>query len=377
MADVRRPGDFLREAMSERGWTQEELARIMGRPTKAIGEIVNGSRAITPRTAQQLAAALGTDAKFWLNLESEYQLSQQDAADEQIVQRARLFEKAPVAEMVRRRWIKEESDPAAIERELLEFFGLRSMDETPRLWAHSSRKSTSYGSVTPEQWAWLFRARQLSASVHAENYTNARMDNALDQLRTLLESPEEVRRVPKILADAGVRLVVVEPLAGSKIDGACFWINRKSPVVALSMRYDRIDCFWYTLLHELAHVRLGHGLGDETVPLDVDLIGDSKRRDDGQIPDSEREADSFAESFLVDRSELNDFIVRVGPLYSKTRVVGFARRVRVHPGIVVGQLHYLGEMSYANFRSMLVRVRRVLAASALTDGWGFAIGGSN
>jgi HTH-type transcriptional regulator/antitoxin HigA len=67
---------------------------------------------------------------------------------------------------------------------------------------------------------------------------------------------------------------------------------------------------------------------------------------------------------------LSSFIVRVRPMYSKNRIVQFANRARIHPGIIVGQLQHRGEIGYAANREMLAKVREIIANSAITDGWG-------
>src|ERR1700733_11480286 len=66
------PGEILLEAIQDRGMSQSDLARRMGRPIKTINEIVNGKAAITPDTAIQLEMTLGIEAAFWNNLESAY-----------------------------------------------------------------------------------------------------------------------------------------------------------------------------------------------------------------------------------------------------------------------------------------------------------------
>jgi HTH-type transcriptional regulator/antitoxin HigA len=70
------PGEYIREELEARGWSQIDLADILGRPTQAVNEIVNGKRAITPDTAKSLGQAFGTSAQLWMNLESAYQLAQ-------------------------------------------------------------------------------------------------------------------------------------------------------------------------------------------------------------------------------------------------------------------------------------------------------------
>ena len=74
-AEIFPPGEFLKEELEARAWSQIELADIMGRPVKLVNEIILGKRAITPETAMQLGDALGTGPEFWMNLESQYQLS--------------------------------------------------------------------------------------------------------------------------------------------------------------------------------------------------------------------------------------------------------------------------------------------------------------
>ncbi len=75
------PGDYIPEEIEARGWTQLELAEIIGKPLQAVSEIVAGKRSITPEMAELLGAAFGTSAQVWLNLENAYQLSRVPAED--------------------------------------------------------------------------------------------------------------------------------------------------------------------------------------------------------------------------------------------------------------------------------------------------------
>ena len=105
-AEVFPPGDFIKEELEARAWTQTDLAEILGRPQRVVSEIIHGKRAISPETATGLGDAFGTGAQFWMNLESAYQLAQVKDQDEDVARRARLYSKAPVKEMLRRRWIE-------------------------------------------------------------------------------------------------------------------------------------------------------------------------------------------------------------------------------------------------------------------------------
>lgn len=69
------PGETLRDILEEKGMTQSQLAKQMGRPRKTINEIIQGKASITPQTAIQLERVLGASAEFWINREGQYRLN--------------------------------------------------------------------------------------------------------------------------------------------------------------------------------------------------------------------------------------------------------------------------------------------------------------
>lgn len=368
-AEVFPPGEFLKDELEARGWSQADLAEILGRPPRLVSEIISGKRAISPETAQGLGDAFGGDPQYWLNLESVWQLWRAPRPDESVAKRAKLYEMAPIKEMVRRHWIEPTNDASQLETRLREFFGTPSIDSEPE-WAHAARKSSSYSEVTPAQKAWLCRARQLAPMIAVRQpYSPKLFDSMLAELKKLLVEPEEARHVSRVLADCGIRFIVNEPLAGTRIDGACCWLDAKSPVVILSLRFDRIDAFWFTLFHELGHVLAGDGQKTLTASIDTNLIGEGAIRTEDK-PEFERKADQFATAELVAPAKLNSFVARIRPLYSKEKIRAFAKVNGVHPGIVVGQLQHRGEITWAHNREMLAKVRDLVTRTALTDGWG-------
>lgn len=371
-AEVFPPGDIVREELEVRGWTQSDLAEILGRPLKTVSQVISGRKAVTPETAKGLAGAFGTSPEFWMGLESAYRLYRSagdSSIDDAVSRRAKLFTKAPVKEMMKRHWIEPSDNVDVLEKRVCDFLNIQSVDEEPHFWEHAARKSTLYDEVTPAQLAWLFRARHLAKQVGAQPFSASSVKPLLGRLKLLLEGPEEVRHVPRLLSEHGIRLVVLEPLPQTRIDGACFWLDKRSPVIALSLRFDRLDSFWHTLMHEIGHLANLDGLGNQERPLDVDLIGE-RAAPTSSLPEPERKANLFASDFLVHRDELQDFIARTKPLYSKSRIRGFAGRIRVHPGIVVGQLQFQKEIGWSHNREMLAKVRDLVSSSALTDGWG-------
>ncbi len=361
------PGEILKDELETRGWSQTDLAEILRRPVKLVNEIVAGKRAVTPETAQGLADALGTSATLWLNLETQYQLSKARKSDPTVAKRARLFEVAPVKEMQRRGWVEITEDADRLEAQLCAFFQVDSIDSVRTL-PHAAKKSTNYEEeVTPAQRAWVQYVRRLGQSVSAAAFTERSVQQAVDGLKRVMHSREEVRHVPALLAETGIRLVVVEPLAGTRIDGVCLWLDRTRPVIGLSLRFDRIDSFWFALMHECAHVEARDGLESNPI-IDIDLVGDGAIKTKDK-PESEQRADRLAEDWLIPSEEVNGFIARVAPLFSKERIRGFAARLNVHPGLVVGQLQHHEQIKYSHSREMLEKVREIVVTSALTDGW--------
>jgi addiction module HigA family antidote len=73
-ARVPAPGKILSRELEARGWTQKDLAQMIGRPVQIINEIILETKQITPETANKLSQALGTSAEFWTNLEAKYDM---------------------------------------------------------------------------------------------------------------------------------------------------------------------------------------------------------------------------------------------------------------------------------------------------------------
>jgi HTH-type transcriptional regulator/antitoxin HigA len=369
-AEVFPPGEFILDELEARGWTQTNLAKITGRPLATINLIITGKKAITPETAVDFSGAFGTSAEFWLNLESAYQLSKVGAADDTIRQRAKLFEIAPVREMEKRGWIRVRESIKDTENELKRFFSVESLANLPQLRV-AARTSVQNGSeLTPEQLTWCVRALQLAKSVPAKRFTNKSFAEGIPQLRALANFPENVRKVPKVLSEMGIRFVVVEHLPKSKIDGAALWLGDDwgKPVVALSLRYDRIDSFWHMLFHELSHIK-----NKDSYILDVDIVGADRCLSDEALSEIEARANQEAAEMLIPKETLHSFIVRTRPFYYTEKIIQFANLIKIHPGIIAGQLQYKKEIDWSANRLMLVKVRDILISGAMTDGWGTKI----
>lgn len=362
MSQTMSPGELIRDELQQRGWGQEDLARIMGRPVGRINEIIQGKQAISAEIAIELASAFGNDPEAWMQAEAAYRLSLVKEDRAIVRRRARLFGLAPIKEIQKRGWISDTVDIDQLEAELCRFLEIEQVDQEPSVNADFRR--TSGGELTPLQKAWYFRTRQLAKAIHVSRFDPARLAKCERELVRLVGFPQEARKVAKVLSSYGIRFVVVEPLPGSKVDGAAFWIGKQSPVIALSLRFDRMDGFWFNLAHEWSHIKHGDALS-----IDSSLVGQD-RVPSAEKSTVERRADTEATALLIPKQQLDSFVHRVAPMYSKERIIQFANKVKIHPGIIVGQLQHRGEIGFHANREMLVKIRDIVVPSSVTDGWG-------
>ena len=364
-AEVFPPGEVIREELEARGWSQVELADIMGRPPRVVSEIISAKRAITPETAKGLGAAFGTGATFWMNLEGAYQLSKTAHDDDAVQRRSRLYAKAPVNEMIKREWIRNSDSVLVLEQQIFSFLRLKDSEDSP--WhAHAAYQGRSNSEqVLAARWAWFYRARQIAQSFSVTTYSEQSLRKAAEHLKTLMLEPEQSRDVPRILNECGVKFVVVEKLPHADIDGVCFWIDG-SPVIGMSIRRDKIDNFWFVLRHEIEHVLRGDGKSQEII--DTDLAAENTVAD-ASLPERERVANAVAADFCVPKEKMDSFMVRKHPFYYERDVIAFARVVNRHPGIVVGQMQKRLD-NYAYLTKRIAKIRQFVLPGAVTDGWG-------
>jgi HTH-type transcriptional regulator/antitoxin HigA len=313
-----------------------------------VNQIIKGRKEITPETARGLAAAFGTSAELWLNLENAFRLAAVRANDAAVSQRSRLHSVVPLAELLKRGWIKSRAALDDMEIEVCRFLEIDRLNERPKF-RLKARRSGPYGELSPVQTAWAFRAKHLAMAADVPAFDRRRFGALLPGLCRLSAEHDGMRKAIRELQDAGVRVVRVPHLPGSKIDGAMFWLSKTAPVVALSLRHDRIDSFWFTLMHELAHVwqaRPERGILDNCL-VDEDALEGQER------PKYETEADELASGWLLPRDRLRAFIGATKPYYSAERVTAFAQQIGVHPALVVGRMQHLGEIDWKNLRSLL------------------------
>lgn len=365
LTDVPPPGYFIKEELEARTWTQRDLAYVLGVPEQAVNLILSGKRGISADMAKALGEAFNVEAEFFTNLQRAYDLSLAREPDPGVARKARLQSKYPVREMIKRGWLVD-AQADLLEAQMAQFFEVPSTDQIP-YFEHAAKKTTPDYAPRP-QIAWLFRVRQLAKEmVGLPRYSEKRLRDTIATFRRLMIEPEETRLVPKLLAECGVRYVVVEKLTSAKIDGVCFWLG-DSPVIGMSLQQDRIDNFWFVLRHEIEHVLLRHGRDEDIIDIDVEEISNlSERR-----ADEERLANQAAREFCVPKAEMDSFLGRKMTIPSDRDILGFARRLQIHPGIVAGQVRKRID-KWDIFTRMLVKIRPHVTAASIVDGWGHVL----
>lgn len=361
------PGDYIRAKLSERGLAQRDLAFILGVTDAAVHQIIAGKRGVSGDMAKALATVFGDTPESILRLQKEAELAADLARakepDPRVRRRAKLLAEFPVREMVKRGWVR--ADAAGLEEDMQPLL-LATEERAPV--AHAAKKS-DYSDTTGAQVAWLYRVRQLASRMTTPHYSRDALVAALPGLRALMGDPKHAADVPRVLSECGVRYLVVECLPGAKIDGACMWLDGgKSPVIGMSLRYDRIDNFWFVLRHEIEHVLSCDGLEGGLVDVDIESAHPDK------LPECERLANEAASKFCVPDHEIDEWMKKA-PFFSEKDLLRIAGELRVHPGIVAGQLRRRAN-NYRIFSKHLAKIRSVVAPAAVADGWGYAISNS-
>lgn len=357
------PGRTLRTELEARGWSQKDLSDIIGLSEKAISGIINGRKQITPETAIKLSSAFNVSAQFWINLEANYRLrlaQQKNSEADTIVQKSQLHSVAPVNELKKRGWIPPSDSLEDLADSLKSFLAIQSFGPIePQLAQINFRHSVTREPGRVAAYSWIQRVKQLAAEQKVDaKYSKQSLETAIPELLLLSQKPEDIARVPDFLLDLGINFVIVPHLPQTYIDGAALLLDGRHPVVALTLRHDRIDAFWYSLVHELAHIILEHQ------GQNIDRI--DGKDDEYEQPESkahdliEKEADQQASEWLLGQSQFETFVRRTRPYFSVAKIRAFAHSQKRHSGIVVGRLQHEGEISYGHSRSELVKVKRFL-----------------
>lgn len=331
LAEVFPVGEMLADELDARAWNQAEFAEILGRPAQFVSEIISGKKEITRESATQIAAAVGTSPELWLNMQDRYHLAQQardERAQEQLSDvrlRARLKDLAPITVMLQRGLLKG-STPSEQEIELKALYRIGDIHDDPELLV-AARRSQAIKSISSTQLAWVACVRRAAEQLDTDKFDREALGDLASRLTRVIVRPADFTKLPELFAAVGVRLVFIEAFPSSKMDG-CSLLVDSSPAIGISGRGKRFDKVLFTLLHEIAHIRLGH-LDQKNLVID----------DQGGSPTLglERPADDLAAEWVLPKR-----LPATPERINQGWVNAVAADQGIHPIVLVGRLQKLG-----------------------------------
>ncbi|NQU39751.1 MAG: ImmA/IrrE family metallo-endopeptidase [Lentisphaerae bacterium] len=317
------PIEAIKFRMAQSGLKQKELIPYLGSPSR-VSEVLSGKRPLSLSMMRRLHKGLGIPAASLLG-ELEAQLP--DAAD------AIEWDRFPVVEMRKRGWIEFPGSPQRVRehaetlmREFVAPFGAdAALPMYARQHVRDGKEMDPYALC-----AWKIRVMRLAHEQDLVPYEPGTVTQAfIKEVVRLSYFDEGVSLAREYLSKHGIHLVVERHLPKTYLDGAALMMPDERPMVALTLRYDRLDNFWFTLAHELAHVAL-HLEGEEEVFFDDLEAG-------GSSP-MEREADQLASEALIPTSAWRSH--RLGPRSTPVQIREFADTLGLSPAIPAGRIRH-------------------------------------
>jgi HTH-type transcriptional regulator / antitoxin HigA len=160
-------------------------------------------------------------------------------------------------------------------------------------------------------------------------FNKSKFAKAVQEIRALtVLSPQAIEpKLKKLCWESGVVLALVPSLPRAHVSGLARWLNPHKALIQLSLYGKTNDSFWFTFFHEAAHILLHDK---------QDIFLDECDGSNTQSSDQEREADQWSRAFLIP----SNLEAELASLRSRSSVIAFAQKLKIHPGIVVGRLQY-------------------------------------
>ena len=317
------PLEAIKFRMDEQGLRQRDLIPFIGSKSK-VSEVLAGKRSLTVPMIRALHKGLDIPADVLLQ-EPQPEDEQQEEVN---------CEKFPLKEMARRGWLEATGGELRGNAKALvvRFFEpLGGIEFVPvfcrRTLVERSGKSMDKYAL----WAWIARVLIRAKSMELSSYSAGTVDiEFIEQVSHLSLSEKGPIEAQKYLAEHGIALVVEPHLPRTHLDGAAMLSSDGRPIIGLTIRHDRIDNFWFNLIHELVHVWTHLKSSDEAFVDDLDS-------GPGKDP-REMEADRLAGEILISRR-----IWKRSDAYRQRTpdaIQELALQLRIHPAIIAGRIRH-------------------------------------
>jgi HTH-type transcriptional regulator / antitoxin HigA len=347
------PGETIATLLRERGVTTDQFAASLRRTKREVEDLLRGRLDISTDVARSLADTLGASVGFWLNREGRYRTDLARLSASAIRPGSvEWLSEVPVKDMVKYGWVEPATDQASTLVSLLRFFGVGSVETWRReysdvLTSLAFRTSPTFESLPGAVAAWLRQGELAAAAISCEVWDPDRLRGQLPALREMTREKDPEVFLPELVrlcAACGVAVVALRAPKSCKASGATKFITPAKPLLLLSFRYLSDDHFWFTFFHEVAHLLLH---GDKYLFLEGDEMLTTAEED---------EANSFAAETLIPPEHLDE-LMRLPA--DGIKVMRFAKKVGVSPGIVVGQLQHRGVLRRNQLNNLKRRFRWV------------------
>lgn len=314
------PIEAIKFRLHERGMKQSDLVPYIGTSGR-VSEIMSRKRPLTVPMIRALSQALGISADVLIA----------EPVEEKSAPEIN-WSKFPITEILDRGWLGniQKVSKTNIEKTIHDFIystGLQSQHANFRRTLSGDAESPT---TTYALYAWLARviqrAREQWGSLPEfdRRVIDKEFMRELAQLSWLSTGPN---LAVEFLRKSGIAVVIEPHLKGTNLDGAALLDSNNRPIVALTLRYDRIDNFWFTLLHEVAHV--ANHLEDDNLA----FVDDTTRSSVAKV---EAEANKIASESFIPRLVWRRSDAYLNP--SRSSVEQLARELRIHPAIIVGRI---------------------------------------
>ncbi|HUX57534.1 MAG TPA: helix-turn-helix domain-containing protein [Bacteroidales bacterium] len=343
------PGDTIQETIDYIGMSQAELATRMGRPKEKLNDIIKGREPISISAAIKLERVLGIAASFWINREQEYREELARIEEEQsLLKEVSWLQNFPVSDLKKMGVLPSTSNETELVRSLLNFFGIATVSQWNDIYIGKNITAAFRISLAntnnPHSIASWLRLGEINVSKQKlPDYDEKGFKETLNTLKkTVKDHPSDfMETLQRSCFDCGVGIVFTKCLHKAPISGATRWIYGK-PLIQLSDRYKTNNHFWFSYYHEAGHILL-HGK-KEVFLEDIE----------GAIIDKvkEEQADKFAESHLFPLASMKNLLTDG---ITRSNIIKYAKKLKTHPAIIVGQLQHYGHLGYNKMNDFKVK----------------------
>lgn len=313
------PAEAIRFRMEQAGLKQADLVPLIGSKSR-VSEVISGKRELTLAMVRKLHEGLGIPLR---SLVRDGCTELPSRIEPELYPVKEMFMRGFFAATFGGDWAKAKE---RAEEMLQHFFGGRNEGAICAYNRQTTGKKSKVN--TDAVQAWRCRVLDRAANLKLPEYDPSVWDGdfirRLTGVSRLADGPLRIR---ELLHGFGIALITEKHLTGTHLDGAAMWHPGGFPVVALTLRHDRLDNFWFTLFHELGHVSLHLVPGSDVGFVDADIDSVSEK-------ETERQADRFALDAFIPEDQWD----RLGILKLAGQIRTAARNLGIHESIIAGRL---------------------------------------